>query len=484
MIALVPLRVFVILLLVAANAFFAAAEFALVSVRETRILQLIETRRVGARTVLKLHQQLPRVVNGVQLGITICSLSLGWLGEPFLARIFEVWIGNIPHATIYAHAVAVAIAFLFITGLHVTLGELVPKSLALQRAERVALAVAAPMDVFLTITGPITTFMSRAAGIVLRSFGSTELRHGSVHSPDELRLIISSARTSGQLSSAQEEMLLNALELDNITARQVMVPRTRIFALPADLSLEDALSRVVDEQHSRIPVYDPQRGPEHIVGVLYAKDLMRWMRLRFASNMVGPPVARISQMKVSQLMHDVLVVPETKSLFDLLVEFQVRKRHLAMVVDEFGSTAGVVSVEDVLEQLVGELKDEFDVASVHPAVDGNAPFILDGSINIRDLESQYDLVLPQDEGFETLAGFVLSRLQKMPGGGESFEYQGRKFTVEKMEGHRIALVRIEPVAAATTRVESPSVQSGAIPTTSEQSDPVRAASTQKTASKR
>ena len=154
MIAHVLLRVFVILLLVAANAFFAAAEFALVSVRETRIQQLIEANRVGARTVLKLHQQLSRVVNGVQLGITVMSLTLGWLGEPVLAQMFENWIGNIPHALLYAHAVAVAVAFVLITSLHVILGELVPKSLALQRAERVALAVAAPMDVFLTITAP------------------------------------------------------------------------------------------------------------------------------------------------------------------------------------------------------------------------------------------------------------------------------------------------------------------------------------------
>ena len=443
MIALVLLRVFVILLLVAANAFFAAAEFALVSVRETRILQLIEARRVGARTVLKLHQQLSRVVNGVQLGITVTSLTLGWLGEPVLAHLFEAWIGSIPHALIYAHAIAVAVAFVFITSLHVILGELVPKSLALQKAERVALAVAAPMDVFLTISSPLTAFLSRAASFVLRSFGTHEIRHGSVHSPDELRLIVSAARTSGQLSSAQEEMLLNALELDNITARQVMVPRTRIFSLPSDLNLEDALSRVVDEQHSRIPVYDPQRGPEHIVGVLYAKDLMRWMRLRLTQAAVLP-AARISQMKIGQIMHDVLVVPETKSLFELLVEFQQRKRHLAMVVDEFGSTAGVISVEDVLEQLVGELEDEFDVASAQPAVDANAPLILDGAVNIRDLESQYDLTLPQDEGFETLAGFVISRLQKMPKGGESFEYQGRRFVIERMDGHRVALVRVEP----------------------------------------
>ena len=460
MIASVLLRVFVVLLLVAVNAFFAAAEFALVSVRETRIQQLIDAHRVGARTVLKLHQQLSRVVNGVQLGITVTSLTLGWLGEPVLARLFEGWIGSVPHAAIYAHTVAVALAFVMITSLHVILGELVPKSLALQRAERVALAVAAPMDVFLTITGPLTIGMSRVAGFVLRAFGTRDIRHGSVHSPDELKLIIAAARTSGQLSSAQEEMLLNALELDHITARQVMVPRTKIFSLPSDLNLDEALSRVVDEQHSRVPVYDPQRGPEHIVGVLYAKDLTRWTRLRLFN--VAPSAAhRISQMKIGQVMHDVLVVPETKTLLDLLGEFQHRKRHLAVVVDEFGSTAGVISVEDVLEQVVGELEDEFDVASVQPAVtDANAPVVLDGAVNIRDLETQYEVKLPQDEGFETLAGFILSRLQKMPEGGEALDYEGRHFVVDKMDGHRIATVRIEPVpappaASAPAAPESP-----------------------------
>ncbi len=455
MIAYVLLRVFVILLLVAANAFFAAAEFALVSVRETRIQQLIEAHRVGARTVLKLHQQLTRVVNGVQLGITVTSLTLGWLGEPVLARLFEAWIGNVPYALVYAHAIAVAVAFVMITSLHVILGELVPKSLALQRAESVALAVAAPMDVFLTVTRPLTAGMSRAASFVLRAFGTREIRHGSVHSPDELKLIVTAAHHSGQLSPAQEEMLLNALELDNITARQVMVPRTRIFALPSDLNLDEALARVADDQHSRVPVYDPQRGPEHIVGVLYAKDLMRWTRLRLDHSADAPGLAaaqRISQMKIGQVMHDVLVVPETKSLLELLGEFQQRKRHLAVVVDEFGSTAGVISVEDVLEQLVGELEDEYDVAATQPAVtDVNAPLLLDGTINIRDLEAQYELKLPQDEGYETLAGFLLSRLQKMPAGGEAFDYEGRRFIVERMDGHRIATVRITPMPAPPTQ---------------------------------
>jgi len=453
MIAYVLLRVFLILLLVAANAFFAAAEFALVSVRETRIQQLIEAGRIGARTVLKLHQQLQRVVNGVQLGVTVCSLTLGWVGEPVLARMFEGLVGHIPYAALYAHASAVVVAFVLITGLHVILGELVPKSLALQRAERVALAVAAPMDVFLTLSGPLTAVMTRIASLVLRAFGTRDMRHGSVHSPDELRLIVTAARSSGQLSSAQEEMLLNALELDNIAARQVMVPRTRIFSLPADLILDEALSRVVEEQHSRIPVYDPQRGPEHIVGVLYAKDLMRWTRFRLTLSSSPASAMRISTMKIGQIMHDVLVVPETKSLLELLGEFQVRKRHLAVVVDEFGSTAGVITVEDVLEQLVGELEDEFDVVSSQPVVtDANAPLELDGAVNIRDLEAQYELKLPQDEGFETLAGFVLSRLQRIPRETDTFEYEGRRFVVEKMEGNRIATVKIEMVLAAAKQL--------------------------------
>src|SRR5437879_5848001 len=199
MIPYVLLRVFVILLLVAINAFFAAAEFALVSVRETRIQQLIEAHRVSARTVLKLHQQLSRVVNGVQLGVTITSLTLGWLGEPVLAWQFEVWLGRIPHSIIYAHAIAVGVAFVLITSLHVILGELVPKSLALQRAERVALAVAAPMDGFLKITRPFLFVMRKSGSFALKMFGSRELRRSGrsvVASPDQLKPTVTASRRS------------------------------------------------------------------------------------------------------------------------------------------------------------------------------------------------------------------------------------------------------------------------------------------------
>jgi len=221
-----------------------------------------------------------------------------------------------------------------------------------------------------------------------------------------------------------------------------MVPRPNIFSFPSDLTLDEALARLVQEQHSRVPVYDPQRGPEHIVGILYAKDLMRWMRLRLSLSPVQPVAARMAKMPISQIMRDVLVIPETKPLSDLLLDFKQRKRHMAVVVDEFGSTVGVITVEDVLEQLVGEIEDEFDVAPPTQLSLG-ATMVLEGSANIRDLETQYQLPLPRDAGFETLAGFMLERLQKIPVVGDSFDFEGRRYTVVEMEGHRVAKVKVE-----------------------------------------
>jgi CBS domain containing-hemolysin-like protein len=456
MIAFVLLRVFLILLLVAANAFFAAAEFALVSVRDTRIQQLIEAGRIGARVVQRLHANLDEVVNGVQLGITMVSLTLGWIGEPMVAGL----VGNLrflqrlPHLAVYAHGIAIAIAFTLITYMHVILGELVPKTLALQRAEQIALAVGAPMEAFLTITRPLLFFMRRSGGLVLRAFGAHPTRRGgAVHSPDELKLIVTASRQFGQIPEFQEEMIHNAIELDSITVREVMVARPDIFSLPSDLLLDDALARVVEGQHSRIPVYDPQRGPEHIVGVLYYKDLMRWMRLRL-SNLGQTTATRVSRMQIGQIMHDVVVVPETKVLAELLSEFKERRRHLAVVVDEFGSTAGVITVEDVLEQLVGNIEDEFDVSPSQPALQDESVMLLEGSANIRDLETEYGLILPREAGFETLAGFILARLQRIPELRDTFEYEGRRYTVDQMEGHRIARVRIEKTAQTEGEAEA------------------------------
>jgi len=441
MVPLVLLRIILVILLVALNAFFVAAEFAMVSLRDTKVQQLIEQRRIGARTVQKIQKHLDDFLPAVQLGVTVASLGLGWVGEGTLAALFQPWTASLPYGGVYAHAFAAAIAFIVITYMHVLLGEIVPKSLALQRGERVALAVAGPMDLFMTLARPFLLVMNKSANLVLRGFGSRVRREGGVHSPEELKLIVTASRRVGLLPESQEEMIHNALELGNLAVREIMVPRHNIFSLPADMPLEDAMARVVEEQHSRVPVYDPERGKENIIGLLYSKDLSRMMHMRLLAGLsaVGSP----TRLRVRNIMREVLFVPETKPVADLLVEFQQRKRHLAVVVDEFGSTAGLVTVEDVLEQLVGELEDEFDVTQrpAGPLTSGSV--VLDGSANIRDLEVQYEIELPRDQGFETLAGFVMAQLGRIPKGGESLEYQGRRYTVLNMEGHRIARIKIE-----------------------------------------
>jgi CBS domain containing-hemolysin-like protein len=450
MIAFVLLRVLLVIALVAANAFFAAAEFALVSIRQTRIEQLIQSRRIGARILQRLHRNLDDLVTGVQLGVTIVSLTLGWIGEPMVAHFVEGlrFLQRVPHALVYAHGIAIAIAFGLITFMHVILGELVPKSLALQRAEQVALAVAAPMDVFITLTRPLIFVLGTSATSVLRIFGLRRVRQGPIHSADEVKLIVSASRELGQITPMQEGMVHHALDLENITVREVMVPRPDIFSLPGNLAVHDAIDRVVEEQHSRVPIYDPQSGPEHIIGILYSKDLMRWAGLRLTARTQGVPL-RISEMKISQIMHDAMVVPETKPLSELLEEFKDRKRHMAIVVDEFGSTTGLITAEDILEQLVGEIEDEYDVASLPASQSsGSKILLLEGTAGLRDLESQYDLLLPRDAGFETLAGFMLSQLQRIPAVGDSCYYDGRRFTVEEMEDHRISRVKIEHVQPA------------------------------------
>ena len=442
MFSLVVLRVFVVILLVAANAFFVAAEFALVNIRETRIQEMIAGRRLGSRVVLRLHHHLPDVLAAVQFGVTLCSLGLGWVGEATIARLIQLGLGDLPHAALYAHAVGIGLAFATIAYLLVTLGELVPKSVALGRVERVAIAVAGPLDIFIAISRPFLYLMNRSAQAVLRLFGVRQFGQAAVHSLEELKLIVSSARQVDILPEVQEDVIHRALELGDVTAREIMVPRPDIFSLPASMTLDDALSKVVEAKRSRIPLYD-ERGPEHIVGMLYVRDLLRLMQLRLKHGSLAPLSPGSTRLR--HIMRDVLVVPETKPVADLLLEFKERKRHMAVVVDEFGSTVGVVTVEDVLQQLVGEMEDEYDAAKEPPlAVVGPNAAVLDGSENIHELEIEQGLTLPRDEGFETLAGFVMARLQRIPQRGDSFEYQGHRFTVEEMDGHRVAEVRIEP----------------------------------------
>ena len=428
-----------------ANSFFVAAEFALVSIRETRVQQLIALGRPGASTVLQLKRTMDDFLPAVQFGVTLAALALGWIGEPAVAQILEHFVALTftqlpPHVHKWINATAILIAFAVITYFEVLLGELVPKSLALQRSERIALAVAGPMDVFIRMTLPAVKLMNASASTVLRLFKAPLHGEGAVHSPEELKLIATATRRMGLLPSFQEEIIHRAIELSHLVVREIMTPRSRIFALSAATPLEQASARIIDEQHTRVPVFDPARGPDHIIGLVHSKDIARLMHYRATAMMLSATAE--SQLSLRDIMREVLFVPETKLAGDLLREFQQQRRHLAIVVDEFGSTSGLVTAEDLLEQIVGELEDEFDLATQNHILSATGAITLDGSTTLRDLATRLDWEFPRQPGTETLAGFILSELGHLPVVNEDVIHDGRRFRVVEMTGRRISRVQV------------------------------------------
>ena len=430
-------------MLILANAFFVAAEFALVSIRETRIEQLFEAQVPGARAVRRLQQGIDDLLPAVQLGVTLCSLALGWLGEPLAISLFMPWFGALPHARLYGPLLAIALGFAVITYFHVVIGELVPKSLALRRAEALAVAVAPPMLVFMAVVRPIVRLLRSSAAAVLRGFDIPITERAEVHSAEELKLIATAARRMGLLPQSQETLIHRAVELDDVPVREIMTPRQKIFSLPSNMLLEEACARVIERHYSRIPVYDETRGPEHIVGVVYFRELFRLLYFRTAGVQPGTPQV---ELRLAQIMREIVVVPETKSVLDLIREFQQRRRHLAVAVDEYGSIVGLVTAEDAVEQLTGEFDDESDAPPLSMLSSASGAVVMDGGVNLRDLETQMHWDLPREGGVETLAGFMLVQLGHIPQVGELVEYGGRRLTVAAMDARRIAKVRVEPSA--------------------------------------
>jgi len=459
------LKTVAVAFLILANAFFVAVEFALVSIRATRVEQLVEAHVPGARAARQLQLRMDELLPAVQLGVTLCSLALGWLGEPLAASILARWLVALPQARIWAHVVAVAVGFALITYFHVVVGELVPKSLALWRAEAMAVMVAPPMLAFMTMTKPAVRLLRNSAAMALRGFDIPVTERAQVHSADELKLIATSARRTGLLPALQEKLIHRTLELDDVPVREIMTPRQKIFSLPSNMPLEEAEAEVIRHNFSRVPVYDEARGPEHIMGVVYARDLAKLAFARAQTQKRAGERAQaagrtpeegtqrrsgaLPELRLAQVMRDVLVVPETKSVLELLREFQQRRRHLAIAVDEYGSVVGLVTAEDAVEQLAGEFEDEFDAPAAPMTATATGAMLMDGGVNLRDLETQMQWDLPRDGGVETLAGFLLVQFGHIPEVGESIVFQGRCFTVMQMDARRIARVRVEPVAETT-----------------------------------
>jgi putative hemolysin len=451
---MIALQLLAVLFLVCMNAFFAAAEFSLIAVRLSRVRQLVDEGDPRAKIVELLLGDLSRVVSGVQVGITLASLSLGYLGEVTLANILSPLVAAIPRpwAAALAHGIALVIAFGLLTTLQVVLGELIPKSLSLARAERVALLIARPFHWFLNTFRWAIDLLDGIAEKIVRAMGIISPHsHTLVRSSEELQVMVQQASDRGLLASAQVKFIQAAMELGQVEVREIMVPRPDVHALPSGATLEVTMRMFATTQRSRIPVYEGTL--DHIIGFVHIKDLI-WVLLDRARRAEeGLPV---QDFHLKTVLRDVLIVPETKPASELLVELRSRRTGLAMVVDEFGSILGLATLEDILEQMVGEIHDEFDVVE-HPLALPDGALVFDGAIKVRDLETQYNISLPDDSSYETIGGFVIHQLGFIPRGGESFEANGYRFTVMDMDHRRVSRVKVKllhPVETLPSASES------------------------------
>src|SRR6202142_3976632 len=461
------IQLFGVLLLIGINGFFSATAFSLVAVRLSRVRQLIEKGDPRAKIVEGLLGDLGRVVSGVQVGITLTSLSLGYIGEITLARILSPLAEAVSGrwAAMIAHSISLIIAFGLLTVLQVVLGELVPKSVSLASAERVALLVARPFHWFLNTFRWAIDSLDGIADRISRSLGVvTPHSHTLVRSAEELQIMVQQAHDRGLIPDAELKLIQSAMELGQVQVREVMVPRPDVHALAANASLEDAMTMFATTQRSRIPVFEGTL--DHILGFVHIKDMI-WVlldRARRAEDRLQP-----AEFQLRRLLRDALIVPESKPVSELLIEFRSRRTGLAMVVDEFGSILGLATLEDILEQMVGEIHDEFDVVE-RPLNLPDGGMIFDAAIKIRELEARYNLVVPEDPSYETIGGFVLNRLGFIPRGGESFEADGFRFTVMEMDHRRVSRVKMKPLtvpaanaAAASAAASAP--ETPAAPTT-------------------
>ena len=439
-------RLIGVLALVALNGFFAAAEFSLVAVRMSRVRQLVAKGDLRARVVERLLGDLHRVVSGVQVGITLSSLAIGALGEATLAAGFQqIWHGGAQgtRTAFVAHAVALTCAFALLSAMHVVLGELVPKTVSLAKAERVALLVALPFQWFLHTFRWAIDLLDGMSGIMVKAMGiSSPQSRDTAHSTEELQIQIQQARERGLIAPGEEKFIVSAIELGQVQVREIMVPRPDMHTLPVEASMDDVMSAFATSQRSRIPVY--RGSADHILGFVHIKDML-WILLdrerRVEENLSPPPF------DLRRVLREVLIVPETKPASELLQELRSHHVGMALVVDEFGSILGLVTLEDIIEQVVGEIHDEFDVVE-RPLTLADGAVIFDAALNVRDLDAQYNITLPEDPAYATVGGFVLDQLGFIPRGGESFEYGQFRFTVVEMDGRRVARVKIQRVRPA------------------------------------
>ncbi len=429
----VGLRLLGVLVLVLMNAFFVAAEFALVGSRRSRIDQLAEEGESGAKAVQLALKNLDRYISGTQLGITLASLALGWIGEPALATLVDsglAVVGIHPHTGVIHTTAGVATAFLVITFLHIVLGELAPKSIALVAPERVSMYLARPLMLFSRVMSPFITLLNNVANALLRIIGVDPAGggHQSVHSADELRLLVMQAQAQGTLNETDSMMLAGVFDFHEKKARDVMRPRTEVAAIPLDATEAEVWKILRTERYSRYPVIG--ESLDDVLGVFLAKDL--WLHQ-------GP-------FTLKQFLRTPMFIPDSRPAERVLDDLRKTRAHMAVVLDEYGGTAGIITMEDLVEEVVGDIADEYD-AALREALETDGVLELAGSLSLIDVRSDYRVLVPEGD-WTTLGGYVFNALGRLPRVGDRVTIPGCELEVVAMDGRRVAAVRVNRIPVA------------------------------------
>ena len=429
-----------VLFLVLVNGFFVAAEFALVAVRRSRIDQLVELGDKGAKRVQAALDDLDRYISGTQLGITLASLGLGWVGEPALASVVDRGLTamGMQAPPIASHSVAAATtAFAIITVLHIVLGVLAPKSLALVRAEGVSRAVATPLMLFGRVMSPFIWVLNGAAGLLLRLFKVPIAREGAhAHSPEELRLLVMQARAHGTLDAADSAMLAGVFDFHDKRARDVMRPRTDVCALAVDATEQEVWATMRRERFSRYPVYGDSL--DDILGVFLAKDL--WLH------------DGTEPFELKRWLREVRFIPDSRPAEKVLDDLRRSRAHMAVVLDEYGGTAGIITMEDLVEEVIGDIADEYDIAT-RSAHEAEGILELAGTMSLIDVRSDYGLRIPEGE-WTTLGGYTFGRLGRLPRLGDRVKFDGGELEVVAMDGRRVAALRVHRSSSGEPRTRT------------------------------
>lgn len=432
-------QILLVVLLVLLNGYFVASEFALVGVRKTRIDELVKRGNATAQLVQQALVHLDTYISATQLGITLSSLALGWIGEPAIAHFLEPYFSflNQEQAFLTAHSLAVAIAFSIITVLHIVLGELAPKTIALQRAERTSLYIILPLMIFTAVFRPFIWFLNGAGNLVLRLVGfNAPSGHQLVHSEEEIKMILNQSGESGLISKKEIEMVQNIFKLGDTTAKQIMVPRTDIVAFNAASLFSEILKKIKRHTHSRFPVYE--NSVDNIIGFIHVKEIYQ-LALKEEKDQI---VSRLN------VITPIITIPETEKVDQVLVKMRSKRVHMAIVHDEFGGTSGLVTLEDVIESVIGEIEDEFEKSFSNIKKQSDGSYLISGLTTIEKIQEKF--VIPiKGQGYSTIGGLVLGLIGHDPRIGDELQIGNIRLKIESIEGKRIKLVSIRKLPRGT-----------------------------------